>query len=63
MVYGPPRDRIHHRGPTQMAWASALGYTPPKEYFPIVHDIIREHGGLFISDEVQTGWGRPAVTG
>jgi 4-aminobutyrate aminotransferase len=32
--------------------------TPPQEYFPIVADIIRKHGGLFISDEVQTGWGR-----
>jgi 4-aminobutyrate aminotransferase len=32
--------------------------TPPKEYFKIVADIVRQHGGLFISDEVQTGWGR-----
>jgi 4-aminobutyrate aminotransferase len=32
--------------------------TPPKEYFAIVADIVREFGGLFISDEVQTGWGR-----
>lgn len=32
--------------------------TPPKEYFPIVADIVRQHGGIFISDEVQTGWGR-----
>ncbi len=32
--------------------------TPPKEYFSIVAGIVREHGGLFISDEVQTGWGR-----
>jgi len=32
--------------------------TPPKEYFPIVAGIVREHGGVFISDEVQTGWGR-----
>jgi 4-aminobutyrate aminotransferase len=31
---------------------------PPKEYFPIAVDIIRRHGGLFISDEVQTGFGR-----
>ena len=31
---------------------------PPKEYFPIVADIVRQHGGIFISDEVQTGWGR-----
>jgi 4-aminobutyrate aminotransferase-like enzyme len=32
--------------------------TPPKEYFPIVADIVRRYGGVFISDEVQTGWGR-----
>jgi len=32
--------------------------TPPKEYFQIVERIVRNHGGLFISDEVQTGWGR-----
>jgi 4-aminobutyrate aminotransferase-like enzyme len=35
------------------------GYiTPPKEYFPIVADIVRKYGGVFISDEVQTAWGR-----
>jgi len=32
--------------------------TPPKEYFKIVSKIVREYGGVFISDEVQTGWGR-----
>ena len=32
--------------------------TPPKEYFKIVAEIIREYGGIFISDEVQTGFGR-----
>ena len=32
--------------------------TPPKEYFKIVAEIIRDHGGIFISDEVQTGFGR-----
>ena len=32
--------------------------TPPKEYFSIVAGIVREHGGIFISDEVQTAWGR-----
>ncbi|HJT86260.1 MAG TPA: aspartate aminotransferase family protein [Bryobacteraceae bacterium] len=32
--------------------------TPPPEYFRIVERIIRDHGGIFISDEVQTGWGR-----
>jgi 4-aminobutyrate aminotransferase-like enzyme len=32
--------------------------TPPKEYFKEVVSIVREYGGLFICDEVQTGWGR-----
>ena len=32
--------------------------TPPKEYFGIVAGIVRSHGGIFISDEVQTAWGR-----
>ena len=32
--------------------------TPPKEYFQIAAEIVRRHGGLFIADEVQTGWGR-----
>lgn len=32
--------------------------TPPKEYFEIVAGIVRKYGGVFISDEVQTGWGR-----
>src|SRR4051794_28046578 len=31
---------------------------PPKEYFPIVSKIVRNYGGIFISDEVQTAWGR-----
>jgi alanine-glyoxylate transaminase / (R)-3-amino-2-methylpropionate-pyruvate transaminase len=35
------------------------GYiTPPKEYFKEAVAIIRQYGGVFISDEVQTGWGR-----
>jgi 4-aminobutyrate aminotransferase-like enzyme len=32
--------------------------TPPKEYFGIIAGIVRQYGGIFISDEVQTGWGR-----
>ena len=32
--------------------------TPPKEYFQIAAEIIRRRGGVFISDEVQTGFGR-----
>jgi alanine-glyoxylate transaminase/(R)-3-amino-2-methylpropionate-pyruvate transaminase len=31
---------------------------PPPEYFKIVYDIVRSHGGLCIADEVQTGFGR-----
>ena len=31
---------------------------PPKEFFPIVYDIVRQHGGLCIADEVQGGFGR-----
>jgi len=32
--------------------------TPPPEYFRIAVDIVRKHGGVFICDEVQTGFGR-----
>ena len=32
--------------------------TPPKEYFGIAVAIVRKYGGLFICDEVQTGFGR-----
>ncbi len=32
--------------------------TPPDEYFPILYEITKKYGGLFISDEVQTGFGR-----
>src|SRR5476651_353844 len=31
---------------------------PPKEYFEIAVPIIRNAGGVFIADEVQTAWGR-----
>lgn len=31
---------------------------PPKEYFQVASEIVRRHGGIFISDEVQTGFGR-----
>ena len=31
---------------------------PPKEYFPRVYEIVKKYGGLYISDEVQTGVGR-----
>jgi len=36
--------------------------TPPKEYFGIVRDIVAKYGGVFISDEVQTGFGRTGYT-
>ncbi|NOX65171.1 MAG: aspartate aminotransferase family protein [Chlorobi bacterium] len=32
--------------------------TPPKEYFEVAVPIIKKFGGVFISDEVQTGFGR-----
>ena len=32
--------------------------TPPKEFFPIVVETVRRYGGVFICDEVQTGFGR-----
>ncbi|MHB8945362.1 MAG: aspartate aminotransferase family protein, partial [Bacillota bacterium] len=32
--------------------------TAPKEYFQVAVPIIRKYGGVFICDEVQTGWGR-----
>jgi len=32
--------------------------TPPPEYFEIVSEIVRKYGGVFIADEVQTGFGR-----
>jgi 4-aminobutyrate aminotransferase-like enzyme len=32
--------------------------TPPPGYFKIVANIVRNYGGLFMSDEVQTGFGR-----
>ena len=32
--------------------------TPPPEYFKIVYKIVKNYGGLYISDEVQTGFGR-----
>src|SRR5918999_4700231 len=31
---------------------------PPPGYFERAAEIARDHGGLFIADEVQTGWGR-----
>lgn len=31
---------------------------PPREYFEIAVGIVRKYGGVFICDEVQTGWGR-----
>ena len=32
--------------------------TPPKDYFKVVTEIVRRYGGIFICDEVQSGWGR-----
>lgn len=36
--------------------------TPPREYFEIAAEIVRRYGGVFISDEVQTGFGRTGKT-
>lgn len=36
--------------------------TPPPEYFSIAVGIVRKYGGLFICDEVQTGFGRTGGT-
>lgn len=35
---------------------------PPKEYFQVAVGIVRQRGGLFICDEVQTGFGRTGET-
>jgi len=35
---------------------------PPPEYFKVIRDITKKHGLLFISDEVQTGFGRSGRT-
>ncbi|MGH7150005.1 MAG: aspartate aminotransferase family protein [Planctomycetota bacterium] len=32
--------------------------TPPREYFEIAAEIVRRYGGVFLDDEVQTGFGR-----
>ncbi len=32
--------------------------TPPPEYFQVAVEIVRKYGGIFICDEVQTGFGR-----
>src|ERR1051326_2579948 len=32
--------------------------TPPKEYFKLAFNIVKQYGGDFIADEVHTGWGR-----
>lgn len=32
--------------------------TPPDDYFKVAVEIIRKYGGVFIADEVQTGFGR-----
>jgi alanine-glyoxylate transaminase/(R)-3-amino-2-methylpropionate-pyruvate transaminase len=58
-------DLIRHETPGEVACfigepIQGVGgaVTPPPEYFGIVYDIVRKHGGLCIADEVQTGFGR-----
>ncbi|HEV8230722.1 MAG TPA: aspartate aminotransferase family protein, partial [Thermoanaerobaculia bacterium] len=36
--------------------------TPPPEYFEVAVGIVRKYGGVFICDEVQTGFGRTGTT-
>jgi alanine-glyoxylate transaminase / (R)-3-amino-2-methylpropionate-pyruvate transaminase len=31
---------------------------PPKDYFKLAYDIVKKYGGVFIADEVQSGFGR-----
>ena len=50
-----PHRRASSPNPSR-AWADSS--RRPREYFQIVEKIVRNHGGIFISDEVQTGWGR-----
>ena len=61
--YGRPDPHRHRRTRSRASSREPMqgvgGFiTPPKEYFQIVEKIVRNHGGIFISDEVQTGWGR-----
>jgi len=58
-------DLIRHETPGEVAAfigepIQGVGgvVTPPPEYFGIVYDAVRAHGGLCIADEVQTGFGR-----
>jgi alanine-glyoxylate transaminase/(R)-3-amino-2-methylpropionate-pyruvate transaminase len=58
-------DLIRHETPGEVACfigepIQGVGgaVTPPPEYFGIVYEIVRKHGGLCIADEVQTGFGR-----
>ncbi len=37
--------------------------TPPSDYAKLAHDIVGHYWGLFISDEVQTGFGRTGKSG
>ena len=36
--------------------------TPPPGYFEVAVEIVRRYGGVFICDEIQTGWGRTGGT-
>jgi 4-aminobutyrate aminotransferase-like enzyme len=35
---------------------------PPAGVLGVIHEVVRAHGGLSISDEVQTGWGRTGTS-
>ncbi len=58
-------DQIRYETPGEVACFVAESIqgvggtvTPPPEYFGVVYEIVRAHGGLCIADEVQTAYGR-----
>ena len=56
----PDDDDGQHRRASSpsRSWASAASSRRPPEYFEIAVGIVRKYGGVFICDEVQTGFGR-----
>jgi alanine-glyoxylate transaminase/(R)-3-amino-2-methylpropionate-pyruvate transaminase len=53
----PPPGRSPASSPSpSRAWAASSRRT--KDYFKVAYDIVKKYGGVFIADEVQTGFGR-----
>jgi len=50
---------LHRRADPGRGWI----HHAAQEYFEIVAGIVKKAGGLFISDEVQTGWAAPVENG